>query len=95
MSLLFPAEGLKKKNGKLPLVQSEPNPYQYCTIVKRSALFEGTKRSSLGKGWQCTDAAVRHIQYLDRADRLSGPLHISYYAAINECTLRKVKRPTH
>lgn len=37
----------------------------------------------------------RQIQYLDRVDRHSRRFHIRYYAAINECTLRKVKWPTH
>lgn len=100
MSLLFPLRDTwnSLKNDKLPLVQSVPNPYQYCTIVMRSALFERKKehkKELFGKGWHRTDAAMRHIQYLDRVDRHSGRFHISYYAAINECTLRKVKRPTH
>lgn len=38
---------------------------------------------------------MRHIQYLDRTDRRSRRLHISYYAANNECTLWKVKWPAH
>lgn len=85
-------------NGKLPLVQSLPNHYQDCTIVMTSALF---RREGLVKAFlsQKVGTALMllwdgRIQYLDRVDWHGGRLHVSNYAAINECTPRKVKWPT-
>lgn len=87
------------KSDKPPLVQSMPNHYQYSTIVMISALFERRKRKTKSFLEEAGTARKRlwdgQTQYLDRVDRHSGRLNISYHAAINESTLRKVKRPTH
>lgn len=59
-----------------------------------SALFE---RKEIQKALQKSPAphwSCNKIQYLDRAFGHDGQFHISYYAAINECTLRKVRWPT-
>lgn len=82
--------GEKKKKEKVPLIPSVLNPmtqlrWHLLCLRERSSVEE--ERHQYGHQTQ--------LQYLHPAGRLSGWPQMSYYADINECTLRKVNWPTH